>query len=392
MKRRKDGLFAAQVYLGSEPVLGEDGKPIYDEYGKAKTKRKYKTIYGKTQKEVKSKATELRLKIGKGIDIAAAEESFLVWSERYIKGKQAEGAGYKHVANMKVFHGHLTAIHGTALEKVKASDIQEIINALAVHHDGKRPLSKRTLTGIKQYAAQVYKMAIGARVVDYNPATYVTIPKNASVTHRTAIAEEQQVWVRETPHRAQTAAMVMLYSGLRIGEALALTWADVDFEEATITVSKSITVEGATLKIKSPKTEAGNRIVDVPDTLIGYLQNIKGMGYTTLVIPAKNGGHFKLTGWYYVWDRYMDTLQDKYEDFERFTPHQLRHTFCTLLYAAGYSLIEARDQMGHKDIQTTANIYTHLDKLTGRKTKGKLTRFLNQYDASKDEEENTRQG
>lgn len=208
------------------------------------------------------------------------------------------------------------------------------------------------------------------------------------MTHRTAITEEQQAWVRETSHRAQTAAMVMLYSGLRIGEALALTWTDVDFDESTITVSKSITVEGSTVIVKSPKTEAGNRIVDVPDILIYYLHNIKDMSFTTLVIPAKKGCHFKLSDWYYVWDRYMDALRDKYDDFESFPPHQLRHTFCTLLYAAGYSLIEARDQMGHKDIQTTANIYTHLDKLTGRKTRGKLTRFLSQYDAGEDGEEN----
>ena len=67
---------------------------------------------------------------------------------------------------------------------------------------------------------------------------------------------------------------------------------------------------------------------------------------------------------------------------EPFTPHQLRHTFCTFLYAAGYSAIEAKYQMGHSNIQTTVNIYTHLDKANKRESKGKLTKYLCQYDAS----------
>lgn len=76
-----------------------------------------------------------------------------------------------------MFHGHLFAIHSMALANVKSSDIQEAINGLAVHHGSKPPLSKRTLTGIKQYATQVYKMAVGARVVDYNRAPMSQYPK-----------------------------------------------------------------------------------------------------------------------------------------------------------------------------------------------------------------------
>ena len=47
---------------------------------------------------------------------------------------------------------------------------------------------------------------------------------------------------------------------------------------------------------------------------------------------------------------------------EPFTPHQLRHTFCTLMYFAGVDVLTARDQMGHKDISVTLGIYTSLDK------------------------------
>lgn len=52
---------------------------------------------------------------------------------------------------------------------------------------------------------------------------------------------------------------------------------------------------------------------------------------------------------------------------DAFTPHQLRHTFCTLMYFAGVDVMTARDQMGHKDISVTLGIYTALDKNSRRR-------------------------
>lgn len=374
MKKRKDGLYASQVYLGTE-----NGK------------RKYKTVYGKTQKEVKEKVAELKLKLGKGIDVAAADEPFSLWAERFIKGKEAEGVGYNYIVNLKSFSTHLTPIYNIELSKITIADIQSIIDTLALFHGGKKPMSKRTLNGIKQFVGQVFKMAIGSRVVDYNPANYVKIPRRASETHRSAITEEQQRWIRDTPHRAQAAAMLMLYSGARKGEALALTWNDVDFEESTISITKAVEYIGNRPTVKLPKTKAGVRDVDVPDVLIEYLVQLRKSSNHTLIIHSNDGAHFKRSSWYYVWEEYMNEMLNKYESVEsgRFTPHQLRHTFCTMLYASGYSLLEARDQMGHKDIQTTANIYTHLDKLNGRKTKGRLTQYLCKCDASNEDEKRT---
>ena len=61
---------------------------------------------------------------------------------------------------------------------------------------------------------------------------------------------------------------------------------------------------------------------------------------------------------------------------ETFTPHQLRHTFCTLMYFAGVSVLTARDQMGHKDISVTLGIYTALDKKFKKKKINRLDAYL----------------
>lgn len=373
MKKRADGRFSSQIYLG---VV--DGK------------RKYKTVYGTTQKEVKQKVAELKIKIGKGVDISAADETFKTWADRFVLSKKAEGIGNSHYQNLNNFCNHLHEIHNKPLSSITSANIQSIIDNLALYHDGgKAPLSKRSLTGVKQFASQVYKMAIGARAVEYNPAEYVKIPKNASVTHRTAITEEQQKWIVDTPHRAQRAAMIMLYSGVRRGELLALTWKDINFKESTITVNKAVEFINNQPHIKEPKTQAGNRIVEIPQNLVDYLKAEFAQDRYTQVIHQINGKVCSQISFRRMWESYINTLAKKYGDenipFETFTPHQLRHTFCTLLYAAEYSLMEAKNQMGHSDIKTTANIYTHLDKVSNSNRKGKLTKYLCKSNASQKE-------
>lgn len=382
MKKRKDGLYASQVYLGTE-----NGK------------RKYKTVYGKTQKEVKEKVAELKLRLGKGIDISASEEPFSLWAERFIKGKEAEGVGYSHLSNLRAFNGHLGPIHDRPLSKITATDIQSIIDTLTLYHEGKKPLSKRTLTGVKQFAGQVFKMAIGARVVEYNPADYAKVPKTASETRRTAITEEQQRWVRETPHRAQRAAMIMLYAGLRRGEVTALTWADINLDGNTINVSRAAELSRGRAKIKGTKTSAGVRVVPIPALLADFLRNESdGCLY---VVHDSVGGMMSKTVWRNTWKSYMKDLNVKYgyrgqENkikpgglaiiIETFTPHQLRHTFASLLYMAGVDALTAKEIMGHKDIRTTLGIYTHLDKKHKQSGVDKLDEYLCKYDASNEVE------
>ena len=68
-------------------------------------------------------------------------------------------------------------------------------------------------------------------------------------------------------------------------------------------------------------------------------------------------------------------VQKKYA-IEGFTAHNLRHTFASMLYMAGVDVLTAKEQLGHSDVQTTLNIYTHLDKQYKRKKMSKLDEFL----------------
>jgi integrase len=83
--------------------------------------------------------------------------------------------------------------------------------------------------------------------------------------------------------------------------------------------------------------------------------------------------------WQRLWRYYMNELSRQYGEgvhIQEFTPHCLRHTYCTMLYESGIDVVVAQGLMGHKDIKTTLGIYTHLSKEKAERDVSKLNDFL----------------
>ena len=362
-KKRADGRYCRQIYLGK------------DESGK----RKYKTIYAETSKEADRLAAEFRAAIGRGLDPFAGTRTVKDLLDNLIAVKRAQGVGASWLRCLDIHARHLSPLWPVPADKVRTTDVQSVLNALA--DDG---LSHKTLKEIAGVARAAFRLAI-PEIVQYNPCDRVVVPAGKPSEPRMWLDETRQTWVRDTPHRAQRAAMRMMYSGLRRGEATALTWADVDLDARTISVTKSW--DFAAHKIKPPKTAAGVRTVHIPQLLADFLRAERAADPDTVyVVHTASGGRMTDIAWRRLWDSYMAELNAKYafsgasvfatrqkdaDGNERgalpiviktFTPHELRHTFCTLLYQAGVDVLTARDQMGHASVQVTQEIYTHLDE------------------------------
>ena len=209
--------------------------------------------------------------------------------------------------------------------------------------------------------------------MEFNPANYITLPQAQQKQIREAITNEQINCFWETPHHLQTAALIMIYAGLRRGELCALTWNDIDFKKNTITVNKAINFKNDG-KIKPPKTNAGFRIIPMPELLANYL---KTLPQNSLQVVNKNGVPFTNSTWNSNWKNYISTIKNKYNlsDFET-SAHCLRHTYCTILYEAGVDVLTAKELMGHADISTTMGIYTHLRQEREQKSIVKLDNYL----------------
>lgn len=377
--QRADGRYKAAVSLG---------------------KGKYKYVYAKSNRELDRKVAELKVKLGKGIDVAAKYDTFGEWAELWLKNKKTTVA-YKRWTSYKAGINKFEELYNVPISKVRTVDLQTVINEQFA--DGK---SKQTLEIYKMACSQVFKLAIANRVTEWNPATAVTIPKGAPQEEKRALTEEEQQWIINTPHRAQTAAMIMMYAGLRCGELIPLLWTDIDFNAKTINVNKSVAVEEGGTKIKDgAKTESSERVIFIPDKLVDYLATVDRKN-NLLVCPSAKGKVMSGTSWKRLWDSYLSELNRLYGNFDNqvvfvngkatqfklpqskhnphkvpfvipnITAHWLRHTYITMLYLAGVDVMTAKEQAGHADIKTTMQIYTHLDKKYKVKQIDKLNDFL----------------
>ena len=377
-KKRSDGRYARQIYLGIDP---------------ATQKRRYKTIYAPTAKEADQLAAEYRAALGRGLDPAAGR-TVKALLDNLIAVKRAQGVGASWLRTLDIYARHLSPLWPMPADKVRAADIQQILSDLA-----DAGLSHKNVIG--DLLCRKGNLCVGhPETVQYNPCDKVVVPAGRPAKTRGWLDNERQAWVRETPHRAQRAAMVMMYAGLRRGELTALTWADVDLTAKTISVTKSW--DFAAGRVKPPKTAAGIRVVHIPQLLVDFLRTERTADPATFyVVHTASGGRMTDSAWKRLWQSYgrlecTVRLPRSREQIcgaaksdgghERgslpivirtFTPHELRHTFCTLLYLAEVDVLTARDQMGHSDISVTMGIYTHLDKQYKAAKMGALDTYLN---------------
>lgn len=383
--KRADGRYKGTVFLGIS-----DGRKMY------------KYVYARSQKELDVKLKEVYTKLGKGLDVTAQRDSFGLWAQRWLRLKKTEVSDHRYyVYECRV--KNLSPLEAMELPKIRSMDIQEIIIDLAGEY------SKSVLREIKSTARQIFQLAVDNRVIDYNPADSVKIPaqNKAMKEERRALTEEEQSWIINTPHRAQTAAMIMMFAGLRRGELVPLLWSDIDLDAGTISVTKSMYRKGNNWEMKQgAKTAAGVRTVYIPDVLISYLRNVEHSSF--LVCPDTRGNMMSLSSWGKLWDSYLSTLNFEYGDFSavmvtdpntgklkqfvkpagksapqkipmvipKISPHWLRHTFITNMYLAGVDVLTAKEQAGHADINTTMTIYTHLNAVHKVKQVEKLNEFF----------------
>ena len=378
--KRADGRYLVQIYIGTV-----DGK------------KKYKNAYGTTQKEAEKKAEEIKRQLNIGLDLLSAD-SFGFWCDRWLKAKENKLTNERY----NNYHVKLDLIRryspmfdsfaeeesnrtlgGSDVAKIRLYELQAALDKLAACNPTTgKPTAKRTLSEYKRAVQSVFRYAKSNRVIEFDPAEELMVSETAPKTERRALDREEQQRVLNFEHEAQLPALLMMYAGLRRGEAAALQWSDIDFKNKSITVSKSLNFK--TGEIKTPKTDAGIRIVTMPDVLCDYLKKRKKpSGY----VVERNGRPLNENAWHNLLDKYMCDMnasvtgQSKFSKnrvfvIELFTWHCLRHTYATILYDADVDVLTAQKLLGHADVKTTLEIYTHLSKEKESHNIDKLNSFL----------------
>lgn len=249
--------------------------------------------------------------------------------------------------------------------QVEAADIvQDLARAKA------RGLSATVVNARRSIWRMIYDHAIITGVTKYNPVSSVKLPKGLHRGKRTAPSEEEMKTILgslDAPFGLF--AFLLLCTGLRKSEALALNWTDVDLKEDVIHVTKSLDyTNGSNPKYKMPKTAAGTRDVPIIGILHDALEAARKGTSSVLVFPAPpsnrggaGGGLMSDRAYDGAWERYCAAVGfvDK-EGNPTITAHQLRHGTATILFESEVDELSAQRILGHSRVEITREIYTDL--------------------------------
>ena len=172
-----------------------------------------------------------------------------------------------------------------------------------------------------------------------------------------------------------TIVKVLLYTGLRSGEALGLQWSDIDFEKQLISVNHTLSDVGGKHFLTTPKTKTSKRTIYMSSALCELLTEHRRKQHELMFILGKQFAHPEM-----VFTSDLGNYKDrsclntsfkralKNTEFDFMTLHCLRHSNATLLLNSGVDIKIVSEHLGHSDVGTTANIYTDVLENTRRKT------------------------
>lgn len=151
---------------------------------------------------------------------------------------------------------------------------------------------------------------------------------------------------------------LMIYTGIRRGECLALCWTDIDLDNGELNINKTLgTGKDNKLVISTPKTKESNATIDLDKDTILLLKELKLQSDNTIIFPNGKGNYRRLSD---IDNKLKKALKEL--NLKPIRVHDLRHTHASLLFASGADIKYVQHRLRHKSIKTTMNIYTHITK------------------------------
>ena len=259
---------------------------------------------------------------------------------------------------------------GTArLDALRPLHLQEIYDAME-----RAGLGARTIRMAHAPLRQALEQAVRWRLLAENPARGVKLPKGRSKERRALSQDEvQRFRAAAAGTRFATLWELMLLTGLRPAEALALRWQDLDLEDHQLSVRQSLQrVRPGCWEIRPPKTEKSKRTVPLSPRLTKALRAHRSEQHQQrlerrptplpyrdldLVFATAQGGTLDPNN---VAFRHFRPIVEAAQLGEGITPYSLRHTCATLSLAAGVSVLVVAERLGHTSPKMTLDVYGHV--------------------------------
>lgn len=275
---------------------------------------------GKTCAEVDRKMLEYNQELEKGRFVPdIADEWYSSRIQEYETGSLDENTvqTYKPaVKRMKSF------FEGVRSSEVKPSDVTRFIRSLEA-----KGLARGTVSTYMSVVRQVFSHAVLMGDIDINPATEVKKSKNLPKSERMPLTEEEERLVEEYRGPDWEMGLILLYTGVRRSEMLALTWQDIDRQARVVHIDKQINSRYYPPKLKDHLKNAKRRDTPLLDVLADALPRNK----IGLIFTDENGDYLGVNKFNKRWKAFLENVGLG----KHITPHCFRHSYATICYEAG---------------------------------------------------------
>ena len=327
--------------------------------------------------EADRKAAKLKQDLENGVIGISNNMTVRRWANEWLETYK------KPILTQKSYNDYVSMFNNIILPAIGAMRVTDVLDIhLQKILNAKQGYSLSRMKKLKERIHAMFEQARAARLIMYNPAEFIKMPKAVAGSHRCITDHERMHFLKvaET-HYAGLMFKVMLYCGLRTGEVVALDWQDINIHKKRLKITKAM--ESGTSTIKEPKTKAGNREVPIPDGLFADLMSRMGDPFGPIFLQPRGNVRHTHSSRRKAWeslknqiDISMGACYKKMEDAkgitrrvktlslvaDDFVPYCLRHTYCTDLQTKGVPINIAKYLMGHSDIKVTASIYTHMSE------------------------------
>ena len=366
-----------KVYLGTDPSTGKRIDTTRRGFSSAREAKQALT-------QLKAEYDAGRFKT-KSQDITLGE-LFERWWSVYEPSVKITTANYRY----RAYSNYFKKYDDLRLSKLNTLWAQDIVNSLAKEFKSYKTMLS-TLKLIINYGLRM-------EFIEKDPFALVVYPKSLEKSTKLSKVENNFYSKDELKlflDRAKKSSnpivypffRLLAYSGIRSGEISALNWSDIDFDEHTLSITK--TVSHDTRKnlnfIAKPKTKKSTRTIFIDDETLQALKiwkttqakmllakGINALSDSQLIFPARDN---RIAGTTSANSR-LNTFYKQNPDLRRISIHGFRHTHATLLLEAGLNIKDIQERLGHKNIQITLDFYSHVTQQKKQKTAEKFADYL----------------
>lgn len=356
IRQRADGRWEGRITLGVNPGTG---KPVR------------KSIYGATQKEVRQKMQKILVEVDEGVYTQPSKLTVKQWLEIWIEDytgdvKQSTVSRYKSDLDNHI----IPALGAVKLSDLTSSMVQKLYNNL---QKKKKPLSAKSVRNFHGVFHQALKQAVKLKYIRSNPTEDCTLPRVEKKEIKPLDAPEIKIFLASLGDDIySTLYKVDMFTGLRHGEILGLTWDRVDFNRGIITVNRQLirprsgNREYQLATLKNDKTRVirpasyvidllrERRKVQLQDRLRAGMMWDEG-ALPGLVFTTETGKHLSSR---VVLRRLKKEL--KKAGLREMRMHDLRHTYAVTSLFAGDDVKTLQGNLGHATVSFTLDVYGHV--------------------------------